>query len=42
MEASCALDLVKELFTKFNKKLYVEKIISDDDSSMRAKLKILN
>ena len=39
MEVSLALDLTADLFNKTNGRIYLEKIVSDDDSTMRSLLK---
>ena len=38
MEASLALDLIMDMFNKMNGKVYIEKLVSDDDSTMRSLL----
>ena len=38
MEASLALDLITELFDKWESRIYVQKLVSGDDSTMRSLL----
>ena len=38
MEASLALDLIMDMFNKMNGKVYIEKLVSDDNSTMRSLL----
>ena len=39
MEADRALELFKEIYKKYNNKLYIEEFVSDDDSSTRKTLR---
>ena len=42
MEASLALDLITELFDKWKGRIYVQKLVSEDDSTMRSLLQHKN